>query len=209
MDQIHPTTEQLAAFAAGDLTGTEAQSIRHALESSPKLKAAELRLRQIITTMQTDDTQAASAFVIERAVMAFAEQARRPAEASPQMSLLEKVRQVIATLVFDSRAQPALAGFRGTSAGYQLSYETEGGDIDLQVTQSKDANLWKLTGQVALENKNLKGDVTAMFADTGRLAESANIDEHGRFRLTVPTGSYELHVSLVDRVIVLPELDTG
>lgn len=46
------------------------------------------------------------------------------------------LRAIVATLTYDSRVSPALAGFRGTSGAVQLVFASEVGEIHLHVTES-------------------------------------------------------------------------
>ena len=210
MDAGEPTLEQLAAYAFGELSGMEAAQIESAMRSTPSLAKSADRIRQLIATLKSDDTVAPSRFTIERVVAMFVDDGARPARTAPNgSSPLDHVRKVVATLVFNSRSQPALAGFRGAVGNVQMAFETDAGTIDLQIRPGKNPRVWKVQGQISCEEVAGLIDAAAVEAHSGRHIDSVRVDEHGRFHLTLPAGLYELHLQVDDHVVVLPNLDVG
>ena len=132
--------------------------------------------------------------VLERAFALFGE--RQPAPSLQQ--------KVMATLRFDSRVQPELAGARdGDRTSFKLLFEAPNTRIDLLCERV--GTDWSIAGQVlSLENKDYlwkvfasgKGDVVRTDADT-----------LGEFHLGgLHTGEYDLLLQERSREITLPAI---
>ena len=126
--------EQLIAYAAGELDCEAAERVKRHLASSHEGSAIVRRFQMVAETLRRDDSQAPPADVLARVKALFAD--RRMAT-SP--GLLATAVRMIAELVYDSRPQVALAGVRGAATAYQLAFESERADVDLEVEPDADA----------------------------------------------------------------------
>ncbi|MBI5863957.1 MAG: hypothetical protein HZB38_05535 [Planctomycetes bacterium] len=199
MTRFNPTDEQLAAYAAGE-AGVDAAAIQQYLTVNPAVAAGVARLRTAINAMRTDRSVSAPAELIEAARTIF-----RPRIAAAGESWWARASRVIAELVFDSRNQPALAGYRASaSAGFQLAYETEGGDVELQFEPGTgDANRWRVIGQVNREESSESVDIAVLSATDASLVRELRADDSGVFTLDLDAGDYDFCVNVADRVTVL------
>jgi hypothetical protein len=113
------------------------------------------------------------------------------------------IRQVLASMVFDSFAQPALAGARGASSmSRQMVLSAEGFDIHLKIWGTSSAR--RLAGQVLSRSES-------SFVHTARLHlirdgerfGSTAADKFGEFEFeTVPEGFISLQVDLPHLTVV-------
>lgn len=129
------------------------------------------------------------------------------------------VRAIVATLAYDSRVSPALAGFRGTSGAVQLVFASEVGEIHLHVTESAAGD-----GVVTVRGVIEAGDAESVSAAGGAVdgvaagvfvltresdgtPTSAEIDEDGMFTARVSPGLYRGTLSMGPTCIDLGTLE--
>lgn len=199
-----PTYEQLLAYAAGGLSPAEAALIAAYL--AQHAQAAEtVRLYQLAHgTLRADDTVSPPDATLAAAQALFREQQAR----RPQVSWLAGLRQVVAGLVFDSRQQVALAGLRGQHAGYQLTFESDLADVDLEVTPTDGPTAPRsVRGQIAPHADVRVTHVTLTASDSGETRASAEADEGGMFNLTIAPGRFDLYVAVDGSVLVLSDVE--
>ena len=197
--------ETLLAYAAGELAEAEAAPVAARLAVEPEAAATVALYRAVRDTVANDDSVAPPAAFLARAKGIFP---RRPREATGPLAAL---RRVVATLSFDSRSGLALAGYRGgAAAGYQLAYESDAGDVDLQLEPgAAPAAPWRLLGQVGVDDET--PGIRVVLAPVGAAAPAAETeaDPHGVFSAQVMPGTYEMTVTLPTAVMVVPELEVG
>ena len=205
MNDKRVSYEQLIAYAAGDLDCAAADFVRGHLEQSVEAAAVVERFRTVVETLRGDDSRAAPADVMARAKALFAD---RRVAATP--SLLETAVRVIGELVHDSRPQAALVGVRGAALAYQLAFESERVDVDLEVEPEEigGSSLLRISGQITPRDE---ADVirTAVFVVPGttEIASTIKPDRHGVFSLTLASGTYDLLITLSDTEVVLPDVE--
>jgi hypothetical protein len=120
---------------------------------------------------------------------------------------IQHLAETIAVLIFDSRAAPALAGFRGSAADtpLHLIYRTELAEVDLQIQPAHgDAPLTRILAQV--ESQLPARSAHLLHADTTAAAE-AQINSRGIFSFTIAPGRYDLTITLADASIRIPSLE--
>jgi len=114
-----------------------------------------------------------------------------------------KVREIIASLLFDSLNQPAFAGARGGAAGArQVVLRTEGFDVHVKVWGDKPKR--KIAGQVLarMESTFIEGYRLHLLRD-GEQVETVLADKFGEFEFSeVPDGSLSLEVELPGATLV-------
>ena len=143
------TDEQLILYAVGELAPLESVATERHLAASPQAAAYVAKVQAVLETMRTDESEAPSVVVIKRTIAAFS----GGGESQESLGWLEPLRRRVAQLIFDSRAQPALAGFRGASASYQLAYDSDSRRVELRVSppQRSARDAWRVRGQVTAE----------------------------------------------------------
>ena len=153
-------------------------------------------------TASSDDSIAPPAWVLKRAVRIF--------EAHARPAIGERIRQAIASLVFDSFARTSLAGVRSSeTTNRQLLYRAGDYSIDLQIA-SFDQPGAELIGQILREGEPGFESVSALKIEIVREEKpvlSTVTDEMGEFRISgVEHGVYDLHIELSEGSITVPDL---
>jgi hypothetical protein len=124
-------------------------------------------------------------------------------------ALRAEPRVVDAALLFDSRQDLALAGFRGgdeAEDSYHLAFTADVGDLVIDVRRVGSGQL-RLDGQVLLGDAATAPVFSAQAAGPGYTVRTVDGDELGRFTLPeVPAGRCRLEVSNGD-IILQTELD--
>ncbi len=197
------TIEMLVAYAAGELDPDAVARMEAHLASSPQDAAKLKRIRATIETMRTDDSSAAPTDTLTRAQAIF-----KPEQTPAWRRWLQDLEQVVASLIFDSRAQPALVGYRGGSDVVQLSFETEVASIDLELTSAGAVRdmTWTVMGQISPHDTELQLVVVLVSQTDDTIWVEVETDEHGVFTLQSPPGMHKLLIRFADRLVVLPNI---
>ena len=150
----------------------------------------------------TDDLIDPPAWVLKRALRLF------DAERAP--TALGKLKQLIATLVFDSLTQPAPEGVRLTQSPVrQLLYRADAYSIDLQIAP-REESVAAMYGQVLREGETRFDSVNGLkieLAGEGHVLHSTVTNEMGEFEFDkVRQGDYELRINLRESTLTIPQL---
>lgn len=189
----HIPFAKLTDLAEGRLASDErASSLAHVKDCS-HCSAQLAQLDQIINLMRTDTMADAPRDVMADALGLF----RQRKAAAPSL-----VRRVLAALNFDSlQLTPAFGVRSGQMTSRQLLYTTGENDLDVRVTQSKEA--WIVSGQVL---GNCAGGRVHLEGTSG--AADAELNELCEFAFPpVPAGSYTLRLRLAETEIEVPEIE--
>jgi hypothetical protein len=188
----------LADFADGRVADEEQASAMAHISACSRCTSDLEQLGRAIGLMRTDSAEDAPRDVVSYAVGLFSSRA-----GSKQSSV---VNRLVAALSFDSfQATPAYGVRSGQAAATrQLLYSVGEYDLDLRITQGRD--LWNVSGQ--LLGKECAG---ARIELEGEFASVAGVlNDQCEFVLAgVPTGSYNLRLTLTDLHVEIPELKLG
>jgi len=127
-----------------------------------------------------------------------------------QPGIIERASRIIAALLFDSFAQPSVAGVRSTeTASRQLLYSAENYSIDLQISPSDQSNAMVM-GQVLRKDdmrfESVSNIPLSLVRRGGAIISSAT-NETGEFVLTeVDFGEYDLLIDARDLSIAVTSL---
>ena len=151
-----------------------------------------------------DETVEPPAWALKRAMKLFDNS--RPRERTPRL-----VARLVASLIFDSRSRPAMAGARLTEAAdHQLLYHAEGYNIDLQIASSEGPT-GDLTGQILREGEFAFESVAGLPLELeckGETVRSAATNEIGEFSFpALGQGKYDLRIETVEISITIVGLD--
>lgn len=118
------------------------------------------------------------------------------------------LRKLVASLVFDSFAQPAFAGTRGATTARQFLFAAE--DFDIHVRVWGMGGERRLTGQISLRGQEeIPPGIPIHLVDDGKRLVTTLADKFGDFEFTeVPEGSLQLQVDL-PRLTIMSELNLG
>jgi anti-sigma factor RsiW len=207
------TDEKLIAFAAGELDELEAARVRQHLGSDTVARETVNLFLALRRTLATDDSVVPPDSVIARAKAIFKPQSvGQSGLATSLASWLEAVDRAVASLLFDSRVQPAL-GFRGASQAVRLAFDSGEAEVDLELSGPDDSandGLCRVTGQISVDPSAdaARGPHPVALVEPGttRAVAETRSDEHGVFSLRVAPGRYDLCVQVGSRVIVAPEV---
>lgn len=130
-------------------------------------------------------------------------------------SLVERIRDrattILADLILDSEATPAVAGLRGTGdRTRQIAFVSDLADLDLELTPSEDD--WTVTGQLGMDAVPDGLRIRFLPADADPLAEeepgstSAPISADGYFDVVLPPGQWLAAVTMDDATIVFRDI---
>ena len=153
-----------------------------------------------------DDSIEPPSWVLKRALRIF--------DATPaRAGIAARAGLVVASLVFDSLRQPAVAGARSSGVeGRQLLYRAEDYSIDVQVAPM-DQQSAELTGQILREGEPRFESVAGLridLIDEARTTLTAVTNERGEFAIAgVDFGSYELKVEVKEASITIVGLPIG
>ena len=205
----HPIAfEKLLSFISGQLHADEADAVAAHVAGCPACGAIVARFREVQAVVRASAEAAPSAAVLARAKALFVPPRPVPGP-PPRPSFGDVIRRVIGELSFDSRGAFALGGVRGSMSGYQLAFESEEADVDLQIEPPDDEGAgWRLLGQVDPHDAGPVGAVELMPVG-GERGVAAEIDAHGVFALRTPPGHYDLVVRRAEVELVLPGLEIG
>ena len=202
---------KLVAYAAGELSETEASEFKAQLARDPGAAATVRRFRTARAIIQSDDGLDPPPEAVARACSIFS-----PPAVERSGSWWEALEQILAAPVFDSRCQPAVAGYRygGTDGGFQLCFECEPADVELQVEPTERFSgegdprpTWRVMGQIVAARREANMEVALVRqGSTGPMAETS-ADSQGIFSLEVPSGRYDLLIRTGDGSVVLRDID--
>ncbi len=202
---------KLVAYAAGDLSETEASKFGAQLAQDLDAAATVRRFRTARAIIQSDDGLDPPPKAVARAFAIFS-----PPAVKRSGSWWEALDQILATLVFDSRGQSAVAGYRyrGTDGGFQLCFECEPADVELQVEPtdrfSREAEprpIWQVMGQIVAARRAPNLEVALVRQGSTIPVAETSADSHGIFSLEAPSGRYDLFIRHGNESVVLRDID--
>jgi hypothetical protein len=197
---------ELLDWLEGRLPADEARALADRLQNADDRTQADLAwLRAFLQASQTVRLDAPPARVRATLRNRFADYAQ--AGQPPGFFRPDIYRRWLATLTFDSRAQPATAGLRSAAAEglqRQLIYTTEVAEIALNLYPRPPDQRFNVTGQV-FPKLDIPRDVFSVQLLRGALQAGLTMtDDLGEFAFdSVPAGEYELVISAGDFDIVI------
>jgi len=204
------TRERLIAFAAGELEGPEAEEVAAHVAANPEASRTVSLYRTLGTTVREEDTRSAPADLVARAKAIFR------AESPARRGLVDRLQDVIAHLVYDSRLQAAATRATAEADRIQLAFEAGDYEIDLraepatgEAPSDTGPRRWRVVGQVLSEAA--LGRVTVGVLDAGTQTPVAEVeaDDRAMFALDLDRGRYDLRVGIGDEVFLLSGVDIG
>lgn len=198
--------ERLIAFAAGRLPTAEAELVEAWLAKNPEAAASVRRFQEFKRLRLADDSVAVPESTLASAKELFADRVRRSEQHA--LSWMEKLERIVAKLILDSRPQVSLAGFRGGGDEYQLAYETDDVEVDLEIEPTDDADERRVMGQVSV----ITGDGATkciVLSEPGSFepVTMAEPDAHGMFELKATPGTFDLLLAVGETLVVVPNVE--
>ena len=197
-----PRFSELLDWLEGRLPPDKAQAVAERLQSADAATQADLDwLRLFLQARQSVQFASPPPSVRETLRRDFAAYAETREPPSP-------FRRWLATLTFDSRAQPITAGFRsaaGEAQRRQLIYTTEAAEIALTIQSSLPDRNFIVTGQIFPMGDTLTHTFSIQLQRDAWEVALAATDELGEFTFAdVPAGEYDIVVSAGQYEVVIP-----
>ena len=192
---MHLNTETALDFIEGRLAQDHEAFWKEHMDVCTKCKMDFLQWQQITVGLQRSHLMTASEQELEDAARIGS---RIQREARPTL------RSIVATLVFDSFTQPAMAGVRGTGTqvGRQLVMRAEEFDIHIKVWG--DSERRQMLGQLLPRSGRTFGKGARFhLLRNGERLESTITDELGEFHFSyVPEGDLSLQIDLPNLTVI-------
>jgi hypothetical protein len=198
MDRESLNWLRLVDLASGRLSGDDRVAAERDVQDSPELHAQFDAVRGTIEALRAGDLVDAPPAVTARAHAIF----KRKSAAT---AWIERVEQVIGSLIFDSFSGSSLAGVRGPCELRQLSYEWPGARLDMDIEPLEEPDRRLIVAQVEPAGSEAV-EVALVPAGSRRVVGEASADDAGVITLRVERGSYDLLVLTNGVVIKIPGL---
>ncbi|USN98013.1 MAG: hypothetical protein H6810_07420 [Phycisphaeraceae bacterium] len=178
------TIHDIASLVSGDMGETEASLLRDRIAARPEWRAALEEMERLAAFLRAEHGATPSPGALEQAKRSL--RLSRPGLVD---RVAEGVRTILASLDFDSRLSPAIAGFRGVADVAQVAFSAEPCELDLEIHPGH-ADSSMLRGQIAAEDSDgwVLGFVRAGGEEPARVEAAAD----GSFKIELPNGSYTI-----------------
>jgi anti-sigma factor RsiW len=200
----------LVPYLLDELDASERAEVESLLRTRPDLAEAAERLRALLAALARGPAPMPRPELLARATAFFA-------PPPPHAGWLVTARRVVASIVFDSLARPAIAGFRGGSAGAagggglvrHLTYASELGELDVQISATPrdtpdDAALRRIRAQIAPASGQSPGRAAVTKAPGGEVVATGPVGPDGQVLFDVPCGTYDLAVEIGVAAMIAP-----
>ena len=199
--------EMLASFVLNELPESERAMVEQHLTGSAEARAMVGKLRTMLGVMASAEIHEPPTHVVMSAKNLILQAS---VGASEPEGWLTQAALWLAKLVFDGREQAVPAGFRssggveGSAAARHLTYDCEGGEVDLELTAVGGGipGIWRVRGQASVGTGVVQE--VACRSTGGKGWSIVKVDGRGRFESQVAGGELLLRVRTSDGVIELP-----
>lgn len=205
------TTDQLLAYADGELDPAAAEQIEAHVQNDPEAAATLERYQRMRTLTAADDSIAPPDNVVERAKAIFRPRSRG-AKAGEWWRSLE---EAIASLIYDSRLQPAAVRYADAGQRFQLTYEVDEVEVDLQFDRAARSSesgaktneqRWRVMGQITGEAPTAAQPIAIQRTDGEVIAET-EIDDRDMFTAELSPGRYDVLIGHDEQAIRLSGIE--
>jgi hypothetical protein len=198
-----PGFEKLIDYLDSQIASAEAETVKAHLEGCHQCAAVAQWYEKVRAIAESDEMIEPPSWVARRAIRLF--ENRRS-----QSGIKEKLGRLVASLIFDSQAQTAIAGVRSTETmNRQLLYEADNYSIDVQISLSEEPRAG-LVGQILRKDDLQFESVSRIPLDLireGQTIRSTLTSETGEFSIgEIDFGEYDLRIDLLDVSITVAGL---
>ena len=193
----HLSTENLMTYIDGRTAGTDKPGVEQHLASCNDCDGLRLELETMISDLRKDSVNEPPAQVVENGIHLF--------QPVVQNSVGGKIRKIIATLVFDTFDQPAMAGIRRVGAPpRQLLFRAGDVDVDVKIESMEANDRITLVGQVLSNDSKFFDNTPVKLESHGIVRYKTRTNLVGEFSFDeVPKDTYHLSVDLPEGQITL------
>lgn len=211
MDTLH---QRAIAYALGELISEEREAFAREAATDPAAARALADANRLLANLRSPDLRSAL-FAVPDGVRARLKSLVPFPSTSPTTlaSGAAAVIERLLSLVFDSDAQPSLAGgFRGATELRRLRFEAESVAVEVIVTQPDD-----IASLPASNSRRIMGSVEGLPPGASVLLESAATDSRfllstdldGFFEASLPAGTWSIAVASGDSLFRISSLTLG
>jgi hypothetical protein len=120
------------------------------------------------------------------------------------------LRQILASLTYDSFDQPLLAGVRHPGAApRQLIFRAGEIDVDVKIESTERDEFVSLTGQVLSSKPNFFDNASVGLESDGVIRYRTHTNEVGEFSFEVPKDTYNLSIDLPEGQLTILSVHPG
>lgn len=126
-------------------------------------------------------------------------------QATGGVSVVERLKTIVADLLQDTALNPQVAGLRGESSTRQIAFTSDVADLDLEVSPADGEFL--VVGQLGMDDVPRDLQIRFVPTDSDPDSEDANtaqLSSQGHFRLNVAPGSWDITVEIDDAIVMFP-----
>jgi hypothetical protein len=184
-------------YIDGRTAGTDKPGVEQHLASCNDCDGLRLELETMISDLRKDSVNEPPAQVVENGIHLF--------QPVVQNSVGGKIRKIIATLVFDTFDQPAMAGIRRVGAPpRQLLFRAGDVDVDVKIESMEANDRITLVGQVLSNDSKFFDNTPVKLESHGIVRYKTRTNLVGEFSFDeVPKDTYHLSVDLPEGQITL------
>ena len=195
----HVNAEKLMEYMDGQLTDATRATVDSHLSECGDCSQVSQELKEFIILFEAD-----AAFEPPSAVLQWGINLFQPM-LQPEESVGGKVRRIIASLVFDTFDQPALAGVRRVGAPpRQLLFRAGDVDVDVKIESVETNDRISLVGQVLSNTEKFFDNTPVKLESQGMVRYKTMTNSVGEFIFDeVPKDTYHLSVDLPEGQITL------
>ncbi|HET9219513.1 MAG TPA: zf-HC2 domain-containing protein [Terriglobia bacterium] len=195
----HLNAEKLMEYKDGQLTDDAKAMVDDHLSQCTSCAHTNQELQQFIAFIESDAAYEPPAEVLQWGVSLF-----QPILQAPE-SVGGKVRKIIASLVFDTFDEPALAGVRRVGAPpRQLLFRAGDVDVDVKIESVETNDRISLVGQVLSNSEKFFDNTPVKLESHGMVRYKTLTNSVGEFVFDeVPKDTYHLSVDLPEGQITL------
>jgi hypothetical protein len=194
---MHLDTETVIDLMEGRLAkATQQEWLQHA-DNCSRCSIELQSWQNLSLALKRSHLYSASDALLEKVQSVF-QRTPQPADSPTKGSL----RQILATLVFDSFNQPAIAGARGQTATRQVVMRAEEFDIHVRIWATNESR--QVLGQIQPRGTNTFIDTARLhLLQNGERVSSADVNELGEFHFDfVPAGLLSLQIDLPHLTVI-------
>src|SRR5215468_5247472 len=194
----HLNIDNLITYIDGRIAGAERTGVEQHLSNCDECSSLRRELQSLVSHLQQDSACEPPAELVQWGIELF-QPVTQPAAPGG------RVRKIIAPLVFDTFAEPAMAGLRRVGAPpRQLLFRAGDVDVDVKIESMEANNRITLVGQVLSSATKFFDNTPVKLESHGIVRYRTRTNVVGEFSFDeVPKDTYHLSVDLPEGQITL------
>jgi anti-sigma factor RsiW len=195
----HLSTEHIITYLNGRAADTEKSTMEAHLSICAECSESRTQIQALERRLRREPRYELPADFVDSLLNLF------PATAEPEKPSL---RQIIASLVYDSFDQPMLAGARSPAAAPRhLIFRAGDFDVDVKLEPAGHQQI-TLAGQVLSSAPNFFDNAPVQVESGGLVRYRTHTNEMGEFSFEVPNDTYGLSIDLPEVQIAIFEVNS-